>query len=50
MPLSEEEARHDVILTCRATAHSDVVLESRQVSWKAPPIEKMPVRVRSLRV
>ena len=47
--LSEEEARHDVILTCRATAHSDVVLESRQVSLEGlPPIKKMPVRVRSL--
>lgn len=47
--LSEVEAGQDLILTCRATAHSDVVIESRQVSLEGtPPIKKMPVRVRSL--
>ncbi len=47
--LSEDEAQNDLILTCRATAGSDVVIESRQVSQEGtPPIKKMPVRVRCL--
>ena len=44
--LSAAELAAGLILTCRATAHSHVVLESRQVtSADAFPIKKMPVRV-----
>ena len=47
--LSPEEAANGFVLTCCATAHSDVVLESRQVVEEgAFPIKKMPVRVVSL--
>ena len=47
--LSEEEEAQGMILTCCATAQSDVVLESRQVTEAgAFPIKKMPVRVASL--
>jgi CDP-4-dehydro-6-deoxyglucose reductase len=47
--LSEEEAAQGLVLTCCATAQSDVVLESRQVTAEgALPIKKMPVRVASL--
>ena len=47
--LSEEEAAQGVILTCRAQAHSDVVLESKQVTAAdALPVRKMPARVNSL--
>jgi len=44
--LSEEEEAQGMVLTCCATATTDVVLESRQVtSETALPIKKMPVRV-----
>lgn len=44
----EEEAAH-FVLTCCATAHSDIVLESRQVTPAgALPIKKMPTRVSSM--
>jgi CDP-4-dehydro-6-deoxyglucose reductase len=47
--LSAEEREQGMVLTCRATALSDVVLESRQVvDADAFPIKKMPVRVLSL--
>jgi len=47
--LSPEEMASGFVLTCRATALSDVVLESRQVVEEgAYPIKKMPVRVLSL--
>ncbi len=47
--LSEEEEAQGLILTCCATAQSDVILESRQVTEAgAFPIKKMPVRVVSL--
>jgi len=47
--LSDEELAKGMVLTCRATALSDVVLESRQVtSADAFPIRKMPVRIASL--
>ena len=47
--LSPEEAANGFVLTCCATAHSDVVLESRQVVEEgAFPMKKMPVRVISL--
>ena len=47
--LSDEEKANGFVLTCCATAHSDVVLESRQVvEAGAFPIKKMPVRVLSL--
>ena len=47
--LSEEEEANGFVLTCCATAHSDVVLESKQVvEVGAFPIKKMPVRVLSL--
>ena len=44
----EDEAAH-FVLTCCATARSDIVLESRQVTPAgALPIKKMPTRVSSL--
>ena len=47
--LSSAEEANGFVLTCCATAHSDVVLESRQVTEEgAFPIKKMPVRVLSL--
>jgi len=47
--LSDEEEAQGLILTCCATAQSDVVLESRQVTEAgAFPVKKMPVRVASL--
>jgi len=47
--LTEDEAATGYVLTCCATATSDVVLESRQVTDEgAYPIKKMPVRVNSL--
>lgn len=47
--LSDAELAAGLILTCRATATSDVVLESRQVTGaNAFPIKKMPVRVNAL--
>jgi CDP-4-dehydro-6-deoxyglucose reductase len=47
--LSPEEEANGFILTCCAVAHSDVVIESRQVTDEsAYPIKKMPVRVSSM--
>ena len=47
--LSPEEEAQGFILTCSAVAHTDVVIESRQVTDEsAYPIKKMPVRVNSL--
>ena len=47
--LTDEELDKGMVLTCRATALSDVVLESRQVTRAdAFPIRKMPVRISSL--
>ena len=47
--LSVEEEKAGFVLTCCATASSDVALESRQVTEAgAFPIKKMPVRVTSL--
>lgn len=47
--LTPAELEAGFVLTCRATAHSDVVLESRQVtSLDTFPIKKMPVRVGAL--
>lgn len=47
--LSSDEEANGFVLTCCATAHSDVVLESRQVVEEGSfPIKKMPVRVISL--
>lgn len=47
--LSAAELAQDHILTCRATPHSDVVLESRQVTQAgAYAVKKMPVRVAAL--
>lgn len=47
--LSAEEEAAGWVLTCCATAQSDVVLESRQVTEAgAFPIKKMPVRVSTL--
>ena len=47
--LSPEEESQGLVPTCCATATSDVVLESRQVSAEgALPIKKMPTRVTSL--
>ncbi|HYE70796.1 MAG TPA: CDP-6-deoxy-delta-3,4-glucoseen reductase [Aquabacterium sp.] len=47
--LSADEEAAGYILTCSATAHSDLVLESRQVTDESAfPIKKMPSRVMSL--
>ena len=47
--LSLEEAAKGFILTCCATATSDVVIESRNVTDESAfPIKKMPTRVASL--
>jgi CDP-4-dehydro-6-deoxyglucose reductase, E3 len=47
--LSAEEEAAGYVLTCCGVAHSDVVLESRQVTEAgAFPIKKIPVRVSSL--
>ena len=44
--LSEEEEANGMVLTCCATASSDVVLASRQVTAEgAYPIKKMPTRI-----
>ena len=44
--LSDEEEANGFVLTCCSVAHSDVVLESRQVTLAgAFPIKKMPTRV-----
>ena len=48
--LSDEEEQAGYVLTCCATASSDVVLESKQVTQAgAFAIKKMPVRVSALR-
>ena len=45
--LSAEEEENGFVLTCCAVPHSDVVLESRQVTLAgAFPVKKMPARVR----
>jgi CDP-4-dehydro-6-deoxyglucose reductase len=47
--LSAEEEAGGLILTCCAVPHSDVVLESRQVTDESAfPVRKMPARVSSL--
>lgn len=47
--LSADEEAQGYILTCCATASSDVALESRQVTPEgALPIKKMPTRVRQM--
>ncbi len=47
--LSPEEEASGFILSCCAVAHSDVVIESRQVTDESAfPVKKMPVRVASL--
>lgn len=47
--LSDNERAQGLVLTCCATALSDVVLESKQVtSADAFPMKKMPVRIASL--
>ncbi len=47
--LSADEEAAGFVLTCCGVAHSDVVLESRQVTeLGAFPIKKMPVRVSAL--
>ena len=47
--LSAEEEANGFILTCCGVAHSDLVLESRQVTDESAfPVRKMPVRVTSL--
>ena len=47
--LSVEEAEAGFILTCCAIAHTDIVIESRQVTDESAfPIKKMPTRVSSL--
>ena len=47
--LTPAELETGWVLTCRATAHTDVVLESRQVSMVDTfPVKKMPVRVGAL--
>lgn len=47
--LSKQEEANGMVLTCCATATSDLVLESRQVTeLGALPIKKMPTRVSSI--
>ena len=47
--LSVEEAENGFILTCCAVPHSDVVIESRQVTDESAfPVKKMPTRVNSM--
>jgi len=47
--LSLDEAANGYILTCCATAHSDIVIESRHVTDESAfPVKKMPVRINSL--
>jgi CDP-4-dehydro-6-deoxyglucose reductase len=47
--LSAIEEKQGFVLTCCGVAHSDLVLESRQVTpGGAFPIKKMPTRVRSM--
>lgn len=47
--LSDDELAAGYVLTCCASASSDVVLESRQVTHEsAYPIKKLPVRVSAL--
>jgi len=47
--LSADEEAQGLVLTCCATAQSDVVLESKQVTPEGGlPVKKMPVRVASL--
>ena len=47
--LSDKERAQGLVLTCCATALSDVVLESKQVtSADAFPMKKMPVRIASM--
>ncbi len=47
--LNEDEAASGLVLTCSATALSDVVLESRQVTDESAfPVRKMPVRVQAM--
>ena len=47
--LSAAEEAAGMVLTCCATATSDLVLESRQVSLEgALPVRKMPARISSL--
>ena len=47
--LSEQEEAQGLILTCCGVPHSDVVLESRQVTDESAfPVRKMPSRVSSL--
>ena len=47
--LSDEERAQGLVLACCATALSDVVLESKQVtSADAFPMKKMPVRIASM--
>lgn len=47
--LSDEEEAQGFVLTCCGTAHSDVVLEAKQVTAEGGlPVKKMPVRVVSL--
>ena len=47
--LSPEEEAAGLVLTCCGVAHSDVLLESRQVTSEgAFPIKKMPTRVNQL--
>ncbi len=47
--LSDEEESQGFVLTCCAVAHSDLVLEARQVTELGSlPIKKMPTRVNTL--
>ncbi len=47
--LSDDEEAAGYVLTCCAVAHSDIVLESRQVTEAgAPPVRKMPARVAAM--
>ncbi len=47
--LNDEEEAAGYVLTCSASAHSDLVLESRQVTDESAfPVRKMPARVQAL--